>query len=50
MLEFSLLYEEEKNELNCNIIKAKVLSFYPWTNAYNDIYFYNENCIRLHVC
>lgn len=28
MMEFSLLYEEEKNVLHCNIIKAKVLSFF----------------------
>ncbi len=26
MLEFSLLYDEEKHELHCNIIKAKVFS------------------------
>ncbi|XP_050977465.1 rabphilin-3A isoform X2 [Labeo rohita] len=39
MLEFSLLYEEEKNELHCNIIKAKVLSFFPRTGRFDTIYF-----------
>lgn len=50
MLEFSLLYEEDKNELHCNIIKAKVSSFFPRTSSFDAVYFCTENMfLKYHV-